>query len=199
MTAVVLLSGGIDSAALAAWQRPSAGLFVDYGQAPAEAERRASRQVAQDLDLAWHELTVDCSAIGAGMMSTRPSPSGAPSPEWWPFRNQLLATIAAGWAVGRGHDEVLIGTVAGDGDRHRDGSHWFVAQLDRLLAGQEGGIRYRAPAIDLSSEQLIDASGIARGTLGWTFSCHRTAVGCGTCPGCRKRAEVLGGLLPRST
>jgi 7-cyano-7-deazaguanine synthase len=124
-------------------------------------------------------------------MATGSALDMAPSPEWWPFRNQLLVTLGAAWALRAGMDEVVVGAVAGDRSRHRDGTPWFYAQVDALLAGQEGSLRVRAPALDLSTEDLVARVDTARGMLGVTHSCHVSDIPCGECPGCIKRAEVM--------
>jgi 7-cyano-7-deazaguanine synthase len=195
LTRVLLLSGGIDSAALAYWQRPDAALFVDYGQVAAAGERRASTRIASGLRLPWFNLDIDCSSLGSGLLAGAVQVDVAPTPEWWPFRNQLLATIGASWAVRRGFTDVVFGAVAGDGDRHRDGSTWFFNALNTLTSGQEGQISVSAPAIAMTTEELIEVSGIKRSVLGWTFSCHATPFGCGACPGCFKRASAFEPLL----
>lgn len=194
MTSILLLSGGIDSAALAAWRRPEVCLFVDYGQRPAAAEARASQRITDALGLRWFSIEADCSAVGDGLLAGRPPRSDAPAAEWWPFRNQLLGTLGAAWAVGTGASEVMFGSVAGDGDRFRDGTPWFFAALDALVAGQEGGVRVSAPALGMSTEELVRVSGIDRSTIGWSFSCHVTPIGCGDCPGCLKRTHIFASL-----
>ena len=67
-TTALLLSGGIDSAAVAAWKHPDIALFIDYGQRSAFAERRAARAVAAELGIRHHELTVGLDALGAGVL-----------------------------------------------------------------------------------------------------------------------------------
>lgn len=190
MSKVLLLSGGVDSACIAAWQRPDHCLGIDYGQAAAVAEQRSGSSIAAHLDLPITHIRVDASAVGAGLMVARPSASGT-TPEWWPYRNQLLITLAAAWAIAHGHDEVLAGTVAGDGDRHADGRPEFYEAMTAVLQTQEGHLRVSAPAIDLTTPELIEASAVDDATLGWTHSCHTGNVPCARCPGCTKRGEVL--------
>ncbi|WP_042788232.1 7-cyano-7-deazaguanine synthase [Mycobacteroides abscessus] len=193
MRRVLLLSGGIDSAALAAWVRPDHCLHVDYGQRPAAAEARAARQIAADLALPFAAVSVPAAAIGAGLMAEDAGSPPLPnvSPEWWPYRNQLLITIAAAWGVRRGYEGVLIGTVASDGTRHADGGAEFRMTMDALLALQEGGVRLQAPAAHLRAPELIAESGISDAVLGWTHSCHRANLPCANCPGCLKHIEAL--------
>jgi 7-cyano-7-deazaguanine synthase len=189
--ALLLLSGGVDSTALAARERPTAGLFVDYGQRPAAAEGRAARTVADALSLPLHEIALDLRPLGGGLLLDESPLPGAPSPEWWPYRNQMLVTAAAGVALRLGLRRVLVGTVAGDGDRHFDGRPEFYRALDALLRMQEGGIGVDAPAIGETAEVLVAGSGLDEAVLGWTVSCHRSELACGDCPGCWKRAKVF--------
>jgi 7-cyano-7-deazaguanine synthase len=195
VSSVVLLSGGVDSAALASWLRPDQALFIDYGQVAALGEHRASERVARELGVPWASIAANCHAVGSGLLAGVAASAQAPSPEWWPFRNQLLATLGSAWAIGHGFSEVLFGVVAGDDDRHRDASKWFFESLDALTSGQEGGIRVRAPALNLTTLALIEIGAVQRRVLGWTFSCHSSPLGCGLCPGCTKRDGALAPFL----
>ncbi len=218
---MVLLSGGVDSAALAAWRRPDVALFVDYGQRPRQAELRAAQAVARELDVRFDSVRVDLAALGSGLLhdddlhhdpshnpaqpgvageARRPADgAGWPSPEWWPFRNQLLVSFAAAWAVKRvpgvvtGEHTVTVetGTVSTDGSRHVDGTSTFYRVLDDLLRLQEGSVRVLAPALEMSTTELIEISSVSEAVLGWTHSCHRGDIPCGECPGCYKRAQLL--------
>jgi 7-cyano-7-deazaguanine synthase len=190
MTSALLLSGGMDSSALAFLVRPSIGISVDYGQRCAEAEVRASRVIAHRTGLRHHIVRVDCSSIGSGQLAGVPvSPLGQ-APEWWPFRNQLLVTLAAASIIDFGVDEILIGTVATD-RQHADGTPEFVSRLNDLMTVQEGAIRVVAPAAALTSTELVLRSGIEAPLLAWTHSCHRSTFACGDCRGCFKRDLTL--------
>ncbi|WP_188108990.1 7-cyano-7-deazaguanine synthase [Mycolicibacter arupensis] len=138
-TTALLLSGGIDSAAVAAWKHPDIALFIDYGQRSAFAERRAARAVAAELGIRHHELTVGLDALGAGVLKDDVTRDGWPSPEWWPYRNQLLVTCAAAWLTTNAEileikmppqARILMGTVSSDASRHRDGSFRFFEALN---------------------------------------------------------------------
>lgn len=186
----LLLSGGVDSTAIAYWLRPSVCVTVDYGQIVAEAEIHAASAVCRVLDIPHRVLQVDCGQFGAGSMAGRRQASVAGTPEWWPYRNQLLVTFAAMALVTEGLQELWVGTVAGD-DAHGDGTRAFVETMSRLLEMQEGGVRLRAPAIEMTSEELLKHADVPRSLLGWTFSCHVSRYPCGTCRGCAKHDEVL--------
>ncbi len=191
MRELLLLSGGMDSAALAAWRRPAGTLTIDYGQLPAYGELVAARAVADALELEHAELRIDCSSLGSGLLAGRPELASVSTvPEWWPFRNQLLATLAAPWALQNGFEVLLFASVRTDGN-HCDGTPEFYRLLNDLLHFQEGLIRAEAPAINMSTVELIQISGIPRSVLGWTISCHRGAYSCGHCGGCHKHVATL--------
>lgn len=223
---LLLLSGGHDSTALAAWQRPAGCLTIDYGQRPVAGEMRASKAVADALGLPWFNVLVDLTPVGSGLMhpsSDQPATPGSaganpapgrepesspeslsevgaptdasthasPSPEWWPYRNQLLVSLAAAWALPRGYTDILVGSVAPDGARHRDGTTGFYKCLDDLVTYQEGNIRVLAPAVSMTTVELIEHSGVTDNVLAFAHSCHIAEYPCGACPGCFKHEEVL--------
>ena len=192
--AVLLLSGGLDSTALAALTQPTLCLAIDYGQRSAAAELGAAAAVCRALRLNLSTLILDLGCLGGGLLKGEDALPGAPSPEWWPYRNQILVTAAASVALQAGLPEVLTGTVAGDGSRHIDGRPAFYQTLDRLISMQEGGIRVRTPAITETTAELVRRSGLTEDVLGWTVSCHRASFPCGDCPGCWKRTQVLSDL-----
>lgn len=190
MSDLLLLSGGIDSTAIAAWLQPAVCLTVDYGQRSATAEIRASEQVCKDLCLHHEVLTARIADLGAGDMSGETTSSHSVHSEFWPFRNQYLITLGAMLAIKQGCERVLIGTVVTD-QRHLDGSQQFIETLDRVLAVQEGAVRLIAPASSLTSAELVRMSKIAPATLGWAHSCHIGDLACGQCRGCQKHSEVM--------
>ena len=188
---LMLLSGGLDSAAVASIERPDRALFVNYGQVPAEAERNAARAIAQHLDLELDEVDVDLSTLGSGLLAGHPQVVGAPTPEWFPFRNQHLVTIAAAQALKHDLGAVVLGLVKGDGERHKDGTPEFASMVDTLVRHQEGEVRVLAPYIDARPHELLARSGLGEDAMHQTHSCYRSGTACGQCPGCTRRTEVL--------
>ena len=188
--AALLLSGGMDSIALAYWRRPRWGVTVDYGQRPAEAERIAAAQVCSELGIEHMFVRVDCSILGSGDLAGRAPLPHAPASDWWPYRNQLIATIAASVLAGHEVSTLLFGTVASD-SVHADGTPNFVQKLSDLLALQEGGMRVEAPAIALSSSDLVRNSKIPVELLAWSHSCHVANLACGQCQGCKKHFVTM--------
>lgn len=192
---VLLLSGGLDSAALALMIRPALTVFVDYGQKPRDAESKAAGAVADHLEIPHLSIQLPLSELGGGLMHDDAPMPNAPSPEWWPFRNQFLATAGAAVAVRQGLSHVALASVRGDGERHVDGSQAFYERLGMLVQIQEGGVQVSAPAIHLSTVELLREVNAERSLIGWTVSCHRANDPCGDCPGCWKRELVLNEYL----
>lgn len=187
---VLLLSGGVDSTALAHSLRPDLAVTVDYGQICADAEIQASERICEELDLPHTILEVDCSNLGAGSLAETEQLNVAETPEWWPFRNQLIITFVAMDAVRRDANTLIVGSVETD-QEHADGREEFYEMMDDLLSFQEGGLNIQAPAIDMTTEELVESSNVPRSLLGWTHSCHRSNMACGQCRGCMKRHRVL--------
>lgn len=190
MKTALLLSGGMDSTALAWWLRPDYGVTVDYGQLPAEAEIRAASEVCREAGIEHIVIRADLRALGSGDMAGTKEIEAAPVPEWWPFRNQMLVTLAAMRLLPLGVGKLLIGCLSTDG-AHADGRPDFIAATDALLALQEGGMRLKAPAVKLTAAELIRQSGVPREVLAWSHSCHVSNFSCGHCRGCQKHYVTL--------
>lgn len=192
MRAAILLSGGMDSVALAWWKRPELAVTIDYGQRAAGGEIQAASQVARELGIAHEVIRVDCSSLGSGDMAGAAADSVAPTSEWWPYRNQLLVTLAGMRVIARDVQCLLVGTVRSDGENHVDGTPRFVEAMDGLMALQEGGLRVSAPAIGWSTAELVKQTAVPPGLLSWSHSCHKASIACGDCRGCNKyRATYL--------
>lgn len=190
MSLGILLSGGMDSIALAYWKNPKIAFTVDYGQLSAAGEIHAAANVCATLGIKHEVITVDCSSLGSGDLAGAPPSHLAPVTEWWPFRNQLLATLAGMRGSALGVTELLFGTVKTD-SMHADGTAEFFFRLDSLSSLQEGGIRVTAPAIELTTAELIHVSKIPMSILGWSHSCFVAEYACGSCGGCHKHRRVL--------
>lgn len=186
----LLLSGGIDSIALAFWWQPAIAITVDYGQRPAHAEIDAAAAACEALGLEHAVLRVDCSGLGSGDMAGTAALPIAPVSEWWPFRNQLLVTLASTECVRRGVPGLVMGTVRTD-RAHADGTPAFIAMMSSLLEMQEGELTLQAPAIELTSAELVRRSEIPLEVLAWAHSCHASDYACGRCRGCAKHFATM--------
>jgi 7-cyano-7-deazaguanine synthase len=186
---VLLLSGGLDSSALAWWYRPDVCATVNYGQRPASGEIAASTAIAAELAIRHELITVDLQKLGSGMLSGEAAIEKARAPEFWPYRNQMLITLAAMKFIGEGLSEITIGAVSTD--IHADGQDPFLSGIDSLMRCQEGSVRVTAPARRMTSMELLKHSRFPRSLLGLTFSCHAAEYACGQSRGCVKHREVV--------
>lgn len=186
----IILSGGMDSSALAWWKKPDIAFTLNYGQKAANAEIIASAQLCKTLNIKHIIINIDCSSLGSGDMAGTAPDINAPATDWWPFRNQMLITLIGMKAISHGVNELLIGTVKSD-CIHIDGTKDFIKNISNLMAMQEGGIKIEAPAINMTTLELIRKSEIPHDQLCWAHSCHVSNIPCGHCRGCNKYAEVM--------
>jgi 7-cyano-7-deazaguanine synthase len=185
----------MDSIALAYWYKPQYAFTIDYGQMPAEAEIAAASNVAAALKIQHEIIRVDCSSLGSGDLLKRESSKLSKTSEWWPYRNQLLITLACMKAISSNMSisELMVASVKDDGT-HKDGTRGFYSRMNKLMSYQEGKIRIQYPVISKNSVSLIKDSKIPHEILFWAHSCHTSNQPCGTCPGCKKYLYVLRGL-----
>jgi 7-cyano-7-deazaguanine synthase len=207
--AVVLLSGGLDSATAAAMAGSEGfelyALTVEYGQRHA-CEIAAARAVARALGVARHvELRVDLSAFGGSALTAavevpkdRDLAVADIPVTYVPARNTVFLSIAMAWAESLGARDIVIGVNALDYSGYPDCRPEFIAAFERLAAlatkaGVEGApLRVRAPLISLTKGEII-RRGLALGLdYGLTHSCYDPDVAgrpCGRCDSCRLRAK----------
>lgn len=194
---VLLFSGGLDSSALAFWKRPDVCLTVDYGQRPARGEIAAAAAICGELGLKHETLSIDMRVLGSGSLAGGPSSSLAHAEEWWPYRNQMLITLAGMRFVSEGLKEIMIGAVRTD--VHADGKAPFLRGIDRLMCLQEGAVSVTAPARSVHPYKLLTMSGFPHSLLGLTFSCHVMEYPCGRCRGCAKHLATVARLKREGT
>ena len=205
--AVVLLSGGLDSATALAIARDQGfdcfALSVDYGQRHS-AELRAAARVAKAMGAAEHRIVPVGMGQFGGSALTDPAIAVPEQPTdgipitYVPARNTLLIALALGWAEVLGARAIFIGVNALDYSGYPDCRPEFIAAFQTLTdvatkAGVEGrGFRIHAPLIKLTKAEII-----RRGTdlgldYGLTLSCYQAddqGRACGRCDSCRLRAE----------
>ena len=189
MTTALLLSGGMDSIAIAYWQRPNFAFTIDYGQLAANKEIIIAKKVCDELNISHHILTFNLKQFGSGDLVGTATNAHAPASDWWPYRNQMLITLAAMYGIKLGINKILIGSVKSD-NYHIDGSKVFVNAMNKLLSLQEGHLELEAPALDLTTTQLVLTKRVPIELLGWAHSCHKGDYACGQCRGCYKYFEV---------
>lgn len=205
--AIVLLSGGLDSATALAMARAQGlecrTLAVSYGQRHV-VELAAARRISALLGAVEHrEMHVDLAAIGGSALTDASiavpeAPTSGIPVTYVPARNTLLLALALGWAEVAGAAEIFIGVNAVDYSGYPDCRPEFIAAFGNLArlatrAGVEGGeFQIRAPLIAMSKAQII-RSGVALGVdYGQTVSCYQANAqgeACGRCDSCRLRRE----------
>ena len=222
--AVVLLSGGLDSATAAAIAQADgfelSALTVDYGQRH-RYELDASRRVATALGIKRHEtVRLDLTRIGpsaltgaTGVPKDRPSDdlcSGIP-PTYVPARNTIFLSLALGYAETLGTGDLVMGVNAVDYSGYPDCRPDYIAAFERLAnlatkAGVEGTLEFKihAPLIEWTKAQII-----RRGVeLGLDYSLTHTCYDpltegrpCGRCDACqlRRRGFAEAGLTDSLT
>lgn len=204
--AVVLLSGGLDSATCLAIARDMGfdtyALSVAYGQRHA-AELTASTRVAQALGAREHRLArVNLGQFG-GSALTDP---GIAVPEdeenagipvtYVPARNTVMLSIALAWAEVLGANDIFVGVNAVDYSGYPDCRPEFIQAFETMAnlatkAGVEGArLRIHAPLISLSKGDII-RRGVELGVdYGITVTCYQAddaGRACGRCEACRLR------------
>lgn len=190
MSTALLLSGGMDSTAIAFWYRPDLAITINYGHASAMGEKRAASAVASELGIDHAFLTTNIAEIGSGDLAGTKPHKDAPATEWWPYRNQFLLTVASMRCLGDGISKLMIGALRTDGF-HADGTPTFISAFNDLIIMQEGELEVVAPAIHLSAAELVRESEIPRELLSWAHSCHKSDIACGNCRGCWKHQETM--------
>jgi 7-cyano-7-deazaguanine synthase len=206
--AVVLVSGGLDSATCLAIARAEGfrchALSFAYGQRHA-AELRAAERVAKALDAACHRImSIDLAAFGGSALTDRgidvpEFPAAGIPVTYVPARNTVFLSLALAWAEVLGAQDIFIGVNALDYSGYPDCRPEFIAAFERLAnlatrAGVEGTapVRIRTPLIDLSKADII-RRGLALGVaFADTVSCYQAdeeGRACGRCDSCRLRRQ----------
>jgi 7-cyano-7-deazaguanine synthase len=204
--AVVLLSGGMDSATALAVARNEGvrayALSVDYGQRH-RSELDAAARIARSLGVVEHRLVrVDLGAIG-GSALTDPAiavptaPSEGIPPTYVPARNTVFLALALGWAEVLGLRDLYIGANVLDYSGYPDCRPEYLRAFETLAAlatraGVEEGARFRvhAPLLHLSKAEIVRLGCSLGVDYALTVSCYRADAegrACGVCDSCRLR------------
>ncbi|UUY08210.1 7-cyano-7-deazaguanine synthase QueC [Pseudomonas sp. J452] len=204
--AVVLLSGGLDSATILA-QAKAVGfacysMSFDYGQRH-RVELQAAERVAAQLGVVEHKVVglnlngIGGSALTDSSIAVPESPTEGIPVTYVPARNTVFLALALGWAEVLGAHDIFIGVNAVDYSGYPDCRPDFIAAFERLanLATREGvegeGFRIQAPLQNLSKAQIVQI-GMRHGVdYALTVSCYQADAdgrACGKCDSCRLRA-----------
>ena len=203
--AVVLVSGGLDSATVLAIARERGhrchALSFDYGQRH-RAELDASNRVATVLGAVEHRILplpvgeLGGSALTDDRIAVPEQPGKGIPVTYVPARNTIFLACALGYAEVIGARDIYIGVNAIDYSGYPDCRPEFIAAFERLAnlatkAGVEGtGMRIHAPLIELTKAEII-RRGTALGVdYSMTISCYQpdaSGLACGRCDSCRLR------------
>lgn len=205
--AVVLLSGGLDSATVLAMAQQQGfechALSVAYGQRHI-AELNAASHIARTMGAAAHQIIhVNLDAMGGSALTdyniaVPEQPSSGIPVTYVPARNTLFLSLALGWAEVMGAQDLFIGINAVDYSGYPDCRPEFVEAFERLAsvatkAGVEGtAFKVHTPLLRMSKADII-AAGVRLGVnYGDTVSCYQADVhghACGVCDSCRIRKQ----------
>ncbi|CAI3787417.1 7-cyano-7-deazaguanine synthase [Pseudomonas sp. MM227] len=205
--AVILLSGGLDSATVVAMAKAQGyacyTMSFDYGQRH-RAELDAAARVARDLGVIQHKVIgLDLDGMGGSALTDTsidvPETLGEGIPVTYvPARNTVFLSLALGWAEVLEARDIFIGVNAVDYSGYPDCRPEFIEAFERLAnlatkAGVEGnGFTIQAPLQNMSKADIVKA-GVALGVdYGLTVSCYQAddqGQACGKCDSCRLRAE----------
>jgi len=214
-SAVVLLSGGLDSTTALAVARSRGfdcyALTVRYGQLH-EVELEAARRVAARAQVAEHRIIdIDLAQLarsaltGAGAVPKDRSlaeigAEGDVPATYVPARNTVLLALALAWAESLGARDLFVGVNVLDASGYPDCRPEFVAAFEALanVATRAGGFHVHAPLIELTKAQIIEL-GVKLGVdYGETHSCYDPIEGgaCGRCDACllRKKGFAEAGI-----
>jgi len=205
--AVILLSGGLDSATVLAIAREAGyachALSLDYGQR-SNAELAAAARVAASLGAIEHRVLklglsdFGGSALTDASIAVPESPTAGIPVTYVPARNTVMLALALAWAEVLGSRDLFIGVNAVDYSGYPDCRPEFIAAFEHMAnlatrAGVEGAqLSVHAPLQHLSKAQII-RRGLELGVdYAQTVSCYQAAAdgrACGLCDACRLRRQ----------
>ncbi|HKK22384.1 MAG TPA: 7-cyano-7-deazaguanine synthase QueC [Pseudohaliea sp.] len=205
--AVILSSGGLDSTTVLAMARAEGyacyTLSFDYGQRH-RAELNAAARVSATLGDVEHKVvSLNLDSIGGSALTDdaiavpEEASEGIPV-TYVPARNTVFLAIALGWAEVLDARDIFIGVNAVDYSGYPDCRPAFIEAFERVanlatrVGVEAGGIRIRAPLMDLGKDAII-RRGVELGVdYALTVSCYQATdegLACGRCDACRLRRE----------
>lgn len=203
-SAIVLVSGGMDSCVTAAIARAEnqdlAFLHISYGQRTEARERKAFNDIADhygierrmDVSIEYLAKIGGSSLTDVSMEVTDADLGSREVPtSYVPFRNANMLSIAVSWAEVIGAGSIYIGAVAEDSSGYPDCRPEFYAAFQQTInAGTKPDtqIEIQTPIIDLSKAEIVSKGMDLGAPLHLTWSCYRAErLACGTCDSCALR------------
>nr|WP_312231759.1 7-cyano-7-deazaguanine synthase QueC [Pseudomonas sp.] len=204
--AVILLSGGLDSATVVAMAKDQGyscySMSFDYGQRH-RSELQAAERVARQLEVVEHKVIgmnlggIGGSALTDDSIDVPQAPTTGIPVTYVPARNTVFLSLALGWAEVLGAQDIFIGVNAVDYSGYPDCRPEFVEAFERMAnlatkMGVEGQrIRIQAPLQMMSKAEIVQAGSRLGVDYGLTVSCYLADAdgrACGRCDSCRLRA-----------
>jgi 7-cyano-7-deazaguanine synthase len=204
VTAIVLVSGGMDSCVTAAIAASEDGgpafLHVSYGQRTESRERQAFNDVADhygvkdrlDVSIEYlariggSSLTDKTIKVAEADLESKEIPTS-----YVPFRNANMLAIATSWAEAIGATSIYIGAVAEDSSGYPDCRPEFYEAFQKTIdAGTKPDthITIKTPIIDMTKAEIVRKGVELEAPLHLTWSCYRSEdLACGTCDSCALR------------
>lgn len=205
--AVVLLSGGLDSATVLAIARSEGYdcycLSLDYHQRHI-AELEAAKRVAASLGAAEHRIVqMDLSGFGGSALTDSSiavpeAPTSGIPVTYVPARNTIMLSLGLAWAEVLGAQDIFIGINALDYSGYPDCRKEYVEAFERMAnlatkAAIEGKpLQLHAPLIDMTKAQIIERGHALGVDYALTVSCYQADAqgrACGVCDSCRFRRD----------
>ena len=216
--AVVLLSGGMDSATTLAVAKQQGfqchALTVDYGQRH-RAELNAAKTLAKALQVFEHRIfSLELTLFGGSALTDRKidvplAPSTGIPPTYVPARNTIMLSLALAWAETLASNDIFIGANAVDYSGYPDCRPEYIAAYEKMAnlatkAAVEGSkLTIHAPLIALSKAEIIRLGSRLGVDFAMTVSCYQASddgLACGQCDSCRlRRAGFAAAGLPDAT
>ncbi len=204
-SAIVLLSGGIDSAVALYWAHQKAydivALSFNYHLRP-KNENKAAQKLAENLQIELIEVPLPFIKESIDLrIEGFPVPSAVNAPEGFiPSRNLVFYSIAGYYAQVFGCDNIIGGHIAIDPEKFPDASPNFFEVLEKLInkgrhTKEKDAIKLLFPLLKMTKMDVISLAKKLEVPLEWTWSCYSDGEQpCGKCNSCRKRLEALSKL-----
>jgi len=205
--AVILLSGGLDSATCLALARQQGydcyAMSFDYGQRH-KAELNAARLIADHLCVSDYKIvTIDMAGIGGSALTDSnidvpEEPTDGIPVTYVPARNTIFLSLALGWAEVLNAADIFIGVNAVDYSGYPDCRPTFIEAYEALAnlatrrGVEQGDIAIKTPLIHLSKADIIKAGMAIGADYALTVSCYQASdsgEACGCCDSCRLRSK----------
>ena len=207
-TAIILLSGGLDSlvSIVKSDRKILLGLLFDYGQRAFKQEKKAAEKIAKFYgfeikiikldwlkDIVSNGLTSPDKAFEIKNFEDKKELINSMKSVWIPNRNALFINIAAAYCEAKNINSIIIGANKEEGETFKDNSKEFIEKANELLKQSTNSkIEVIAPLINLNKEEIIKEGLRLNSPLNLIYSCYRGCKKhCGKCESCLHLKNAL--------